>query len=89
MSLKIIPIFFTFNNDYVVPAAVAFYSLLNKAKEGVFYEMYVLHSDITPENQDLLQSIVGRFKPFSTLGMNGKKGILKEIISRQNLPRML
>ena len=62
MSLKIIPIFFTFNNDYVVPAAVAFYSLLNKAKEGVFYEMYVLHSDITPENQDLLQSIVGRFK---------------------------
>ena len=27
-----IPIFFTFDNNYVEPAAVAFYSLLNKAK---------------------------------------------------------
>ena len=60
--MKTIPIFFTFNNDYVIPAAVAFYSLLNKAKEGIFYEMYVLHSDITSENQSLLQGIVGRFQ---------------------------
>lgn len=62
MPLKTIPIFFTFNNDYVVPAAVAFYSLLNKAKEEIFYEMYVLHSDITSENQTLLHSIIGRLK---------------------------
>ena len=62
MPTKIIPIFFTFNNAYVVPAAVAFYSLLNKVKQDVFYEMFVLHSDITPENQSLLQGIVGRFQ---------------------------
>ena len=60
--MKQIPIFFTFNNDYVVPAAVAFYSLLNKAKTDVFYNMYVLHSDITSENQSLLQNVIGRFK---------------------------
>lgn len=62
MSMKRIPIFFTFNNDYVVPAAVAFYSLLNRAKSNVQYDMFVMHSDITLENQHLLESIVERFK---------------------------
>lgn len=56
--MKKIPIFFTFDNNYVIPAAVAFYSLLNKAKDGVFYNMYILHSDITLENQELLQNII-------------------------------
>lgn len=59
--MNAIPIFFTFNNDYVLPAAVAFFSLLNRAKRGVRYELSVLHHDITPENQRLLQEIVGRF----------------------------
>lgn len=53
-----LPIFFTFDNNYVVPAAVAFWSLLDKAKKGVFYELYVLHHDITDENQELLKGIV-------------------------------
>ena len=57
---KIIPIFFSFDNNYAEPAAVAFYSLLNKAKKDVFYEMYVLHSDITEEKQSLLKDIVNR-----------------------------
>lgn len=55
---KIIPIFFAFDNNYVEPAAVAFYSLLNKAKPDIFYEMYVLHADITAEKQKLLTDIV-------------------------------
>jgi len=59
--MKNIPIFFTFDNNYVVPAAVAFDSLLEKAKDGVFYDMYVLHHDITEENQKLLNSIVARW----------------------------
>ncbi len=53
-----IPIFFTFDNNYVVPAAVAFFSLLDRSKEGVFYDMHVLHSDISEENQTLLCDIV-------------------------------
>lgn len=61
MAVNRIPVFFTFNNDYVVPAAVAFFSLLNRAKQSVFYEMYVLHSDITMENEKLLLSIIKRF----------------------------
>lgn len=53
-----IPIFFTFNNDYVEPAAVAFYSLLSKAKVDTFYDMYVVHSDISLEKQELLQNVI-------------------------------
>ena len=59
--MKVIPIFFTFDNNYVVPAAVAFWSLLNRAKSDVFYEMHVLHHDITDENQKLLLSVTGQF----------------------------
>lgn len=55
-----IPIFFTFDNNFVNPAAVAFFSLLNRAKEGVWYEMYVLHHDITSANRKLLTEIVNR-----------------------------
>lgn len=56
--MRTIPIFFTFDNNYVVPAAVAFYSLLDNAKSDVYYKMYVLHSDISIQNQELLQDVV-------------------------------
>lgn len=60
LNKRIIPIFFTFDNNYVEPAVVAFYSLLEKAQENVFYEMYVLHSDITKEKQHLLIETVNK-----------------------------
>lgn len=75
--MKIIPIFFTFDNNYVVPAAVAFYSLLNKANKDVAYKMYVLHSSITEESQKLLLDIIGRFSN-STLEFIDTKGFLDE-----------
>ncbi len=43
-----------------MPAAVAFHSLLRNANPNVFYEMFVLHSDIGDENQHLLQDIIKR-----------------------------
>ena len=60
--MKKIPIFFTFDDNYVEPAAVAFYSLLNKAKEDVFYEMYVLSSHISSNKKQILYNVVSRFK---------------------------
>ena len=71
-----IPIFFTFDNNYVIPAAVAFFSLLNKAKKSVFYDMHVLHSDITTDNETLLQNVVSRFKNAS-LEFKNTHGFLK------------
>lgn len=40
--MKNIPIFFSFDNNYVKPAAVAFWSLLDMAAKNVSYDMYVL-----------------------------------------------
>ncbi|MDR2772543.1 MAG: glycosyltransferase family 8 protein, partial [Elusimicrobiota bacterium] len=57
---KEIPIFFSFNDDYVIPAAVAFHTLLYMAKEDVYYRMFVLHSDISETNRVLLGSIVNK-----------------------------
>jgi len=54
-----IPIFFSFDNNYVNPAAVAFWSLLDRTRDGVFWEMWVLHHDISISNQKLLCGIVG------------------------------
>lgn len=81
--MKNIPIFFTFNNNYTVPAAVAFYSLLNKAKDDIFYEMYVLHSDVSEENQKLLKEIVSRFKN-AELTFKNTGGFMDEFWSQGN-----
>lgn len=53
---KIIPIVFNFDNNYVVPPVIAFFSLLNNVRRDTFYEIFVLHCDVSAENQYLLQS---------------------------------
>ena len=55
-----IPIFHCFNNKYVIPAAVAFYSLLENSNPNYNYKLIVAHSDITVENQ--LKETIKEFK---------------------------
>jgi len=59
--MKKIPIFFTFDDNYVEPAAVAFYSLLNKAKKEVYFEMYVLTSNLLTFRKQVLLDVVNQF----------------------------
>lgn len=63
----IIPVMFCFDNNYVIPASVAFLSLLEHANKDYFYKFYVLHSDITLENQTQLKETVEKFSDFSEL----------------------
>lgn len=58
--MKPFPIFFSFDENYVIPAAVTFESLLSTARPGVFYRLYVLHRGITAESQRRLSSLVDR-----------------------------
>ena len=51
-----IPIFFTFDRRYVVPAAVAFHSLLRHADPRYEYCLYVLYTDI-PEADRVAQAL--------------------------------
>lgn len=81
--MRRIPIFFTFDDGYTVPAAVAFFSLLNRASADVAYDMYVLHHDISEEHQALLGSVVGRFAS-ATLTFRDTAGFLKDEWTRGN-----
>ena len=69
---KIIPIFFCFDKNYVIPAAVTFYSLLNNANKDFFYEMFVLSSDISVKDQNLLKKTIKKFKNSSLKFINMK-----------------
>ena len=64
---KIIPIMYCFDTNYVIPAAVTFYSLLEHANRDYYYKFYVLHSDITEEQQEKLQDTIKEFRDFSSL----------------------
>lgn len=69
---QIIPIMFCFDKNYVIPAAVATYSLLennrNKAEElNIEFKMYVVHTNISSEDQEKLKSNIQSFSHFSSL----------------------
>lgn len=84
MDKKEIPIMFCFDNNYVIPAAVAFYSLLENASNEYYYKMYVLHTDISEENQQKLKENISKFSYCSELifiNMKNKFEDLWETIS--------
>lgn len=57
-----IPVMFCFDTNYVIPAAVAFYSLMEHANKEYNYTFYVLHSDITEYQQLKLKDTLKEFK---------------------------
>lgn len=60
--MEIIPIVHTFNHNYVLPAVVAFHTLLEHAKTpNVKYVLYVIGSDLTDDDRQLLISKVSEF----------------------------
>ncbi len=76
--MKTIPIFFAFDNNYVIPASVAFFSLLKKAKKNIFYDMYVIHSDIPIQGQKLLSNIVKLYGKAHLTFIDGQDFLKKE-----------
>lgn len=67
MNKQEIPLMFCFDNNYVIPAAVAFYSLLEHCNKDYYYKLYVLHTDISLENQEKLKENIKQFSSFSEL----------------------
>lgn len=62
-----IPIFFTFNKHYVLPAVVAFNSLLEYASKDYYYKLYVLHSDLSVRDQQRLMRTINPFRDRASL----------------------
>lgn len=52
---------FCFDDNYVLPAVVAFYSMLDKANRDYFYRLYVVHDGLRESNQEKLKVIVKLF----------------------------
>ena len=59
--MEIVPVFFTFNKNYVVAAEVAIYSLLKYASPRYEYKLYVLHTDIPCSMQKEMSTLVSKF----------------------------
>lgn len=57
-----IPVFFTFDRNYVVAAEVAIYSMLKYASPKYEYRLYVLHTDIPEHLQEEIIRLVGKFR---------------------------
>jgi len=58
--MRTFPVFFSFDEGYVTPAAVTFESLLSNARPEVAYELFVLHENISSASQARLRSLVDR-----------------------------
>ena len=63
----VIPIMTCFDKNYVIPAAVAFYSLLENASQEYFYKIYVLHTDISINLQEKLTKNISEFSSFASI----------------------
>lgn len=67
---QIIPIFFTFDKNYAVAAAVSFYSLLKHANKKYYYKLYVLHTDISESKQNSIRNSIKSFNNTSIIFIN-------------------
>lgn len=54
---KIVPIVFATNNKYAPYAVVAIQSILENANKDNFYRIYVLHTDVSSYNIEILENI--------------------------------
>lgn len=59
--MALIPIFFTFDENYVLPAAVTFDSLLRHANRAHRYALHVLHLGLSSRAQRELERVVARY----------------------------
>lgn len=77
---EIIPVLHCFNDAYVIPAAVSFYSMLEHADASREYRLYVLHSDISEEHRKKMQETISPFKN-ATLEFIDMKGRFEDLFS--------
>ena len=56
-----IPICFTVNANYLVGGCVTIYSMLKNANPIYYYDLYIIHSDISKKDQNRLMKIVDKF----------------------------
>ena len=76
--MSIIPIFFTFNDNYSPQCAVTILSLLSNKHKTVNYKLYVISDDISENNKNKIMEIVNNFKDSSLKFIKGENLIFFE-----------
>lgn len=56
-----VPIAFAFDNNLVFPACICLSSLLMNAKEGTFYDIFILHSSKVELSKEQLNELPRHF----------------------------
>ena len=59
--MSIVPILFTFDQSFEMPAVVCMTSLLSNAKPGTFYDIFVLHGPDADFSKSCLQDLPKQF----------------------------
>ena len=65
--MKKIPVFFTFDDNFLVPAIVTIYSLLKNTNRQYFYKLYVVYSDLSQVTINKLAKVIIPFKDYSSI----------------------
>ncbi len=60
--MQTIPVFFTFDRNFLLPALVAMHSMLKHANPSYQYHLYVFHTKLTPKDQKKLSRSIEEFK---------------------------
>jgi lipopolysaccharide biosynthesis glycosyltransferase len=61
MENNLIPIVFTFDRNWILPAAVCFYSLFKHKNTSTHYELTAIHRDIDSHGQQFLTKQLNKF----------------------------
>lgn len=76
---------FCFDSNYVIPASVAFYSLLEHNRQGggqdksFFFRLFVVHNNISPSQQEKLHLTLKPFSHFASLEFINAQNYLQGI----------
>ncbi|WP_294481256.1 glycosyltransferase [uncultured Bacteroides sp.] len=65
--METIPLFFTFDHNYVLAACVALHSLLSKASQEYQYKLYIVHTDLQSGHIRRITKTVTHFRNASVL----------------------
>ena len=60
-NMQKIPVFFTFDANYLLAAKVAMHSMMKHALRQYWYELYVFHTTLSPKAQQSLRNSIKEF----------------------------
>lgn len=60
--MNVVPIVFSFDNHFILPACVCISSLLTNAKDDTFYDIFILHSPHVKLEREQLDKLLIYYK---------------------------